>query len=353
MSAPAAEAAVKLDPRRLSMPVARLNVPVVVLAALALIALPWLIAPMAKSGYYLNLLVLFFAYAVVAQSWNLVMGVGGIFSLAQVAFFAIGGYATATFSVKPETIPNAVASWSPWVTIWFAPVGAALAALLIGIPMLRLRGIYVVLLTLGFHQAVANFFATGPRIFGRGQGLNPPRLEVASLLGIERADIAYYYAALAIFAVTTYAMWRIIKSPVGAALTAMRDSPEYAVSRGIDPVRLKLALFTYSAFFAGLAGGFMAHYLGAISPQTLSFPFLVLVITMIVVGGWGTFWGPILGTALILVLDEVLRDLLDGGWRLIVFGLLLGVLVVTAPNGLAPWLRERLQNFFKVFKEAA
>jgi branched-chain amino acid transport system permease protein len=341
-----------VEPRSLSLPWAKANIPLILLGVLGLLVAPLLIAGMAKSGYYLNLFVLFFIYAVIAQCWNLVLGVAGIFSLAQVAFFAIGGYATAMFSVKADVFPEAIAGWSPWITIWFAPVAAAAAALLLGLPMLRLRGIYVVLLTLGFQEAVRNFLATGPTVFGRGHGLAPPRLEVASLLGIERADVAYYYAALAIFLVSTFAVWRLIRSPTGVALTAMRDSPEYAESRGIDPLRLKLALFAYSAFFTGLAGGFMAHYLGAISPTTLSFPFLVLLITMIVVGGWGTFWGPILGTALVIALDEWLRGALDGGWRLIVFGLLLGVIVVAAPNGLGPWLSERRATFLRVFREA-
>jgi branched-chain amino acid transport system permease protein len=338
--------------RSLSLPSRKANLPMVGLGVLAMLAAPLLIGGMAKSGFYLNLCVTFFIYAVVAQCWNLVLGVAGIFSLAQVAFFAIGGYATALFSVKASVTPDAIAGWSPWVTIWLAPVVAALAAFMLGLPMLRLRGIYVVLLTLGFHEAVRNFMATGPTVFGRGQGLNPPRLEVAALLGIDRADVAYYYAALVIFLIATLAIWRIIHSPTGMALTAMRDAPEYAESRGIDPLRLKLTLFAYSAFFTGLAGGFMAHYLGAISPTTLSFPFLVMLMTMIVVGGWGTFWGPIVGAALIIALDEWLRSALDGGWRLIVFGLLLGVLVVAAPNGLGPWVGDRFRRFMRVFEEA-
>ncbi len=353
MSATTPDAArTQVDRDRLSIPWARANVPLVLLGLVALVLLPLVIGGMARSGFYLNLLVLFFIYAVVAQSWNLVLGVAGIFSLAQVAFFAIGGYATALFSVQPEVVSNAVAGWSPWVTLWFAPFAAALAAIVLGLPMLRLRGIYVVLLTLGFHEAIRSFMSTGPTVFGRGHGLNPPRLDVAGALGIERADIAYYYAALVIFLVATYAIWRIIHSPTGMALTAMRDSPEYAEHRGIDPLRLKLSLFAYSAFFTGLAGGFMAHYLGAISPTTLSFPFLVLLLTMIVVGGWGTFWGPIVGAAMIIALDEWLRSTFDGGWRLIVFGVLLGAIVVAAPNGLAPWIGERLRNFFRVFREA-
>jgi branched-chain amino acid transport system permease protein len=338
--------------RSLSLPWAKANLPLTALGVLALLVAPVFVSGMGNSGFYLNLCVLFFIYAVVAQSWNLVLGVAGIFSLAQVAFFAIGGYATALFSAKSDIAPDAIAAWSPWLTIWFAPVAAALFAVVLGLPMLRLRGIYVVLLTLGFQEAVRNFLATGPTVFGRGQGLAPPRLEVAELLGLDRPDVAYYYAALAVFLVSTFAIWKIIYSPTGMALTAMRDAPEYAESRGIDMLRLRLGLFAYSAFFTGLAGGFMSHYLGAISPTTLSFPFLVLLMTMIVVGGWGTFWGPIVGTAMIIVLDEWLRDTLEGGWRLIVFGVLLAVIVIAAPNGLGPWLGERWRRFTQVFREA-
>jgi branched-chain amino acid transport system permease protein len=267
--------------------------------AVAGIALPLVLARIQIGDYLITLLILFFMQAVVAQSWNLIMGYGGIYSFAQVALFAVGGWTTAVLAHS--------LGWNPFVAILFAPVVAALAAVGIGLPTLRLRGVYVVLLTLAFHQLARVFTVTGPRfISGGGYGLvSVPTFQFGDVIGQQRT-IYLYYLAMAIFAFATFVIWRVIHSPLGVAVTALRDSETYAVSRGINQFRIRLILFAISAFFTGLAGGYMTHYNGGISTTVFDFSRIIDVLAMIVIGGWGTFAGPILGAAIIIGLDQYL-----------------------------------------------
>lgn len=126
------------------------------------------------------------------------------------------------------------------------------------------------------------------------------------------------------------------------AFRALRDSEEYAVSRGVDRFRFKLFLFAFSAFFTGLAGGFMTHYQGVASPSLLTFGVMINLLAMIVLGGWGTFWGPIVGTAILTILPEVLRS--AEAYRNLTLGIALALIAVLAPRGLAPLLSQAVRN---------
>ncbi len=189
------------------------------------IVLPLVLVRLDIGTYLITLLILFFIQAVVAQSWNLIMGYGGIYSFAQVALFAVGGWTTAVLAHS--------LGWNPFVAILFAPVVALIAAVGIGLPTLRLRGVYVVLLTLAFHELARVFAVTGPRfISGGGYGLvTVPTFSFGNNVIGEQRTIYLYYLAMVIFAIATFVIWRVIHSPLGVAVTALRDSETYAVSR--------------------------------------------------------------------------------------------------------------------------
>jgi branched-chain amino acid transport system permease protein len=300
------------------------------------LSLPWLLVRLDIGDYLVTLLILFFIQAVVAQSWNLIMGYGGIYSFAQVALYAVGGWATGVLA-------NSL-GWNPFVAILFAPVLAGLAALFIGLPTLRLRGVYVVLLTLAFHELSRVFAINGPRfISGGGYGLTiVPTFPFGNAIG-EQRTIYLYYLAMAIFGVATFVIWRVIHSPLGVAVTALRDSETYAVSRGINQFRVRLVLFVLSAFFTGLAGGYMTHYQGGISTSVFDFPRLIDLLAMIVIGGWGSFGGPIMGAAIVIGLDQYLVAL--GDYRALAEGLILAGIAVFAPQGLWPLVRNAVEKF--------
>lgn len=307
-----------------------------VLMPLALLA-PWVFLQFGSGNFFIHLLIVIMLWAVVAQSWNLVLGVSGIYSFAQIALFASGGWITGVLSMSY--------GWNPWLSLALSPIVATVAAIVIGLPSLRLRGVYVVLLTLAFHELLRNYVTTGPEVVsGGGYGLiGVPRLSYGGLFSNHM--VASYYSALVLFVVATWAIWRIFHSPIGAAFSALRDSEGYAVGRGINQFRIKLFLFGFSAFFTGLAGGLMTHYNGSISQTIFAFSVLINVLAMIVIGGWGTFGGPIFGAVLLISLQEGLRDL--ASYRTLGLGLLLVLMAVLAPRGLWPMMRDAFNRFLQ------
>ena len=300
------------------------------------ILLPLVLSRISIGDYLITLMILFFMQAVVAQSWNLIMGYGGIYSFAQVALFAVGGW---TSAVLVHSL-----GWNPFVAILFSPVVALLAAVGIGLPTLRLRGVYVVLLTIAFHELAHVFTVTGPRfISGGGYGLvSVQTFQFGDAIGQQRT-IYLYYVALVIFVIATFVIWRVIHSPLGVAVTALRDSEAYGVSRGINQFRVRLILFAISAFFTGLAGGYMTHYNGGISTSVFDFSRLIDLLAMIVIGGWGTFAGPILGAGIIIGLDQYLVAI--GDYRALFEGLILAGIAVFAPQGMWPLIRKTYDKY--------
>jgi branched-chain amino acid transport system permease protein len=287
-------------------------------AIVVALVLPWVLAGFATGRFILHLMILFFTWGIVTQSWNLILGVGGIFSFAQVALFAIGGLASGVVSQQLGV--------SPFLSIWLAPIAATIAALIIGLPSLRLRGPYVVLLTLAFAELLRNFATQGPAwIAGGGYGLRyVPKLGFEEMWGTGMGRVAYYYVGLLFFIIATYVIWRIFHSPVGMS-------------------------FGLSAFFTGLAGGYLVHYNGAQSPAILNFSLTINLLAMVVLGGWGTFWGPILGTALLTVLPEVLRAV--DVYRNLTMGLTLALIAVFAPQGLFPLIADGVRKLLQFFRK--
>ena len=338
MSAQAAVTAGVIRPKldEAAAPWRRVSLYTVGAVALLLLVLPWVLLRLDIGTYLMTLLILFFVQAVVAQSWNLIMGYGGIYSFAQVALFAVGGW---TSGVLVHSL-----GWNPFIAILFSPIVAVIAALGIGLPTLRLRGVYVVLLTLAFHELARVFAVTGPRfISGGGYGLvTVQTFQFGNAIGDQRTIYLYYLAGM-IFAVATFVIWRVIHSPLGVAMTALRDSETYAVSRGINQFRVRMVLFTISAFFTGLAGGYSTHYNGGISTTIFDFPRIIDLLAMIVIGGWGTFGGPILGAGLVIGIDQYLVAL--GDYQTLLLGLVLATIAVFAPQGLWPLIRRMYETY--------
>lgn len=306
------------------------------------LALPLFLNSVSGGRFWLHLLIIFFVWGIVTQSWNLLLAVSGIYSFGQIALYAVGGWTTGYLAMH--------AGLNPWISIWFAPVAAAIAAVIIGLPTLRLRGAYVVLITLAFLELLRNFLVNSPyeKISGGGYGLlYVPKLDFGAL-GEGRKHVMFYYTGLVLFTIATYWIWRVFHSPLGMAFTALRDSEAYAVSRGVNQFRARLVLFVFCAFLTGLAAGLMTHYQGSISPSILGFGVLINLLAMIVIGGWGTFWGPIFGTAFLILLEEKwLRAGELQEYRKLVLGLMLAGIAVLAPRGLFPVIADGVRRLVK------
>jgi branched-chain amino acid transport system permease protein len=302
-----------------------------------------LIVPLVFGGrYVVTQATVFFVWAIVVVQWNLVLGVGGIFSLAQMALFAIGGYATAMLGFYLK-VPMLVA----------IPLGgliAVVAGMIIGLACLRLRGPYVALLTLAIAQVMYVLIVNDTGCFTNVSGCMPLFGGVRGIgqfgdLGFRslfpsKWYIAHYYVALGLLTLAFVFSVAVIRGPLGLAFKALRDSPGYALSRGISRFKYQLWIFAVSAFFTGIAGGFYAVHFRVIGPTVFSFSLLLFLIAMIVVGGMGSIWGPLLGAALLMLADEGMKEFSD--YRNIGLGLLITLFVIAWPRGLAGWF-DRLK----------
>jgi branched-chain amino acid transport system permease protein len=286
--------------------------------------------------YIITQMTLFFIWAIVVTQWNLVLGVAGIFSLAQMALFAVGAYATAMLAYY-FAIPVVVAMPA-------AALVTVVVSIIIGAACLRLRGPYVALLTLAIAQVIylvvvndTACFTNPPSgclpLFGGVRGFSRfGDLGFRALLG-SKFYVAHYYVGLGLAVLAVMFSIAIIRGPLGLAFKALRDNPGYAMSRGISKFKYQLWVFGLSAFFTGLAGAFYAAQFGVVGPIVFSIAMLLFLLSMIVVGGMGTIWGPLLGAALLMLADEGMREV--GDWRDIGLGLVLAIFVILLPKGLA------------------
>lgn len=320
------------------MSATRRDIAVALVLAVLLAMLPMVVG----TRYIITQMTLFFIWAIVVTQWNLVLGVAGIFSLAQMALFAIGAYATAMLAYY-FAVPVVLAMPA-------AGIVTVLASLVIGLACLRLRGPYVALLTLAIAQVIylvvvndTDCFTNPPSgclpLFGGVRGFSRfGDLGFRSLLG-SKWYVAHYYVGLGLALLAVLFTIAIIRGPLGLAFTALRDNPGYAMSRGVSKFKYQLWVFGLSAFFTGLAGAFYAAQFGVVGPIVFSFATLLFLLSMIVVGGMGTVWGPLLGAAVLMLADEGMREF--GDYRDIGLGLVLAVFVILLPKGLAGLFASR------------
>ncbi|MBI4912566.1 MAG: branched-chain amino acid ABC transporter permease [Acidobacteria bacterium] len=245
----------------------------------------------------------------------------GLLSLANAAFMCIGAYVSALLSLH--------AGWPFGATLAAAGAAPALVALVIGMPTLRLSGVYLAMATLAFGEVV-RIVVLNLEVTGGPEGLN----------GIPQSTTGWHI--LAILAVVVYGLLRLQRSRVGRAFEAIREDEVAASLMGINVARHKLFAFVLGAVIAGLAGGLNAHYTFFISPREYGFENAVDILTMVVLGGIGGLAGPMLGAAIITLLPELLRSLHE--FRGIVNGLILVLVVLFLPKGI--WDPRRLRALF-------
>ena len=304
------------------------------IAGLVLTAIAAVIPFVFPVRYIITQVTVLFIWAVVVTQWNLVFGVAGIFSLAQMVLFACGAYATAMLGFY--------LGWSLWLAMPVAALITVVFSMLIGLACLRLKGPYVALLTLAIAQVVYVLIVTDTACFtttdagclqlmGGTRGLSRfGELGFRELFGGQWI-VAHYFVALGLLILAMAFSIALMRGPLGLAFRALRDNPGYAVSRGIGRFKYQLWVFALSAFFTGLAGAFYAANFKIVGPTVFSVSLLLFLLSMIVIGGLGTIWGPLVGAALLMVADEALKEASD--FRNIGLGLLLAAFVVLLPQG--------------------
>lgn len=276
------------------------------------------------SDYFLNVCVLFGIYVAVNLMWTLVIGTAGIISLATLAIVGASAYAAAYLGVRQ--------GWSWPATMASAAAAGGVAGLIVAAPAMRLRGIYFALLTLGLVE-LARTFAAQSEALGQAEGLYglngfiPDRL-----FGTRGGTLIGYYAALALI-VAALVVFRLVDGGrLGLLLRTARESEPVANALGIDMVRARLGVFLISSATLGLAGGFYAAFYRAVAPTIFSFDLLLLLLAMMVVGGIGSARGVVLGTALLLFIDQHFLE--AGAKRVIASGALMFLVTLCTNRGL-------------------
>jgi branched-chain amino acid transport system permease protein len=296
---------------------------------LALFALLLLLAvlalyPMRGTGYGVRFMLQLFMWIALAQSWNLISGLTGYVSFGHIAFFGMGAYTAGILIVK--------LGW-PWLWASLAGgVGAVVLALVIGWPCLRLKGPYFAIAMLGLNEVLRVAVSYFEGLTGGGSGLSLPALY---------ASVPIYYAMGVVALAVTGLAYVIVTSRFGLRLMTIREDEVAAEAMGIDTFRYKLYAFLLSAVGPGIVGGLAARDQSYIEPISV-FP-LIMTITMIVMvlfGGKGTIWGPVLGAVLLFTLQEMI-------WARFIYlhQLLFGAIIITVvllmPRGILGVLQQK------------
>lgn len=280
--------------------------------------------------YLIHILILIAIYAILTMSLDLVVGHSGLVSLAHGAFFGVGSYVTALLSTD---------AGAPFPLGAIAGVAVAFGvATAVGFAAFRLKGDYFAIATLGFQMIASSCFNNWIEVTRGSLGV----------AGIPRPAVfgwtaASQYSFLVLTATTAVAVFAFVgcvaRSPFGRILRAIREDETIAQALGKNTFRVKLAVFSTSAAFAGLAGALYAHYFSYIDPSSFSISESMLLLSMVIIGGTGTRCGPIIGASLLVLVPEMLRFVglpssIAADFRQILYGSILIVLMIARPRGL-------------------
>jgi branched-chain amino acid transport system permease protein len=310
-----------------------------------LLLLAALMAPLVLPPYAMAQLTFVLIYSLIGMGLVVLTGYTGLVSLGHAAFVAVGAYTQALLVGKGVPLPASLLA---------AGALAALFGVLVGLPALRLRGLYLAIATLAFGVIVEVLLARWESLTGGNSGLPVPK---ASLMGVALDAPRYYYLCLAVLLTCLYFVLNILRSPTGRAFKAIRDSEVSARSMGIQLAVFKNFAFALSALLAGLGGALYAHMIGYISPEQFGLSLSIELLTMVVIGGAMWLHGAFLGAVCVIVLPQAIalaKDYLPAavgqqtGLQPVAFGLVILFFVLIEPSGLyGRWVKIRtyLENF--------
>ena len=291
-------------------------------------ALPWLHLP----SYYVQLINLGLIFGLLSVSLNIVVGYAGQISLGHAGFFGIGAYTAALISAGGS-------GWLFWPGFVAAGLVTGLAGVCLGTPTLRLRGHYLALATLGFGEIMRQLFFNWRAVTHGMDGIgNIPAPAIGGFL--LNTDVRFFYLALTVLGIVLLFVTRFQHSVYGLRLRAVRDAELAAGAAGVNVTWVRIAALTTSAVLAGLAGSLYAHMLTFISPDVFSFDLTAQILTMVVVGGPGTVFGPVLGAIALTFLPEVLR--ISNIYYQLIYGFGIILMIIFLPMGLGGWVRGAL-----------
>jgi len=281
-------------------------------------------------NYLFHILVMINIYVILSLSLNLLAGYTGLISLAHAAFYGIGAYATTLAMMK--------LGWNFFPALVFGVLFTALTSFVIGKISLRLKGDYFVLATLGFQILIFSVLYNWVQFTRGPYGI--PGIPVPSLFGFEFDSIfRYFILTLVLAGISAYLIFLIKNSPFGRVLKAIREDEIAVLSIAKDISTFKTKSFVISSIFPAVSGALFAGYMRYIDPTSFTLSESIFIISAVIIGGAGTFQGPIAGATFMVVLPEILRflqipDSVAANLRQIIYGFLLVVLMYFRPRGL-------------------
>lgn len=314
-----------------------------------------LLFPFMSSRGAVDIATLTLIYVMLGLGLNVVVGLAGLLDLGYVGFYAVGAYSYALL--------NLYFDMSFWMALPIAGAFAALFGYLLGFPVLRLRGDYLAIVTLGFGEIIRILLNNWTELTGGPNGI--ARIPKPTLFGLEFNrrpseegattfheffGISYsseykviflYLMALLLVLITIYVIRRLIRMPIGRAWEALREDDIACRSLGLNPTTIKLGAFTIGASFAGFAGAFFAARQGFISPESFTFIESAIILAIVVLGGMGSQLGVVLAACAMTILPEMAREFDE--YRMLLFGLMMVLMMIWRPQGLLPMKRPHLE----------
>jgi len=309
-----------------------------IIIGIIFISILYLIPILIKNQYTIHLLVISCIYIILACSLNLITGYMGAFSVGHAAFYGIGAYTSALLAIR--------LGWSFWVTIWFAMLLAAFFGILLGIPSLRLKSSYFVVTSIAFGSIVYLLMVNLVGLTRGPLGLvgipAPTPIKIGITIMKFNTKVEYYYLLLTFVLIILFLLGRLLNSRTGRAIISLREDSVAAEVIGIDVRFYKIFTFVIGSMMAGLAGALYAHYVRFISPESFNITASITILIMMIVGGIGTFYGPVIGALGITFLLEKLRFL--SGYRLMIYGFMLFLVIFFMNKGIMGFIQQILKQ---------
>ena len=320
---------------------ARKPIRLAVIAAFLILVVAY---PFALGMYHTNIMITALIYVILALGLNIVVGLGGLLNLGYAAFFAVGAYTYGLLwkYAGPAFVEAGIATgWLFWIALPTAGILAVVFGILLSLPVLRLRGDYLAIITLAFGEIVRMVLQNSSSVTGGATGISliPRPWFFGVRLPPRQAATYIYYIVLVLVFLTIFVVRRIEDSRVGRALEAMREDEIACESMGVDLVRNKLVTFALGAFWAGIAGVILAAQTTYINPDSFTLWESIMVLMAIVIGGTGSIPGAIGGAMLLKLLPEYFRPLAQ--YRMLIYGIAMIIIIIFKPDGLFPRNRKK------------
>ncbi len=320
---------------------------------LALLIVAAFLVPVFGSRGAVNIATLALIYVMLGLSLNIVVGYAGLLDLGHVAFYAVGAYSYAILAQH---------GFGFWTTLPIAALIAGILGLLLGFPVLRLRGDYLAIVTLGFGEIVRILLNNLDSLTNGPKGINnipkPGLFNITftrkggagetpfhELFGIpfstEHRGIFLYLIILVLCLLTLWIINRLLRMPIGRAWEALREDEIACRSLGVNTTGIKLSAFAIGAVFAGLAGAFYAAFQGSVTPESFTFWESAIMLAIVVLGGMGSQTGVILAALALTIIPEIAREFSQ--YRMIIFGAVMVLMMIWRPQGLIPAQRPKME----------